>query len=136
MDAALTRTRPRPVRLRRAWRRAAHLGASVVAMVAIVAGIEVYGLRLHPTAALSGWLLAASVAVLASFGARKKLSTIPLGRASTWLRLHIDIGIVSLAMFAVHACYNADAGWHVPNGWLEQALAAAYLATVASGISA
>src|SRR5262249_5243880 len=119
---------------RRAWRRARHLTAATAVALLLVAGVWLYGLRLRPTAAPSRWLVAAAVALLALFGARKKMSTIPLGRASAWLRIHVDVGLVSLALFVVHACYNRDTGFHVPSGTFEATLAAAYVATAASGL--
>jgi hypothetical protein len=119
---------------KRIWRRVRHLSATAAGALILIAGIWIYGLRLRPAETLSGWLLAASIALLAAFGVRKKLRALPIGRASTWLRIHVDIGLVSLALFVVHGWYAPDAGFHLPNGVLEISLAAAYVATAATGL--
>ena len=92
------------------------------------------GLHFHSTSSLSGWLLAGTVVLLALFGVRKRLPAIPLGRASTWLRIHVDVGVISLATFGMHAWYKPQTGFQAPGGILEILLASAYLVTAASGI--
>ena len=119
---------------RRTWRRVRHAGLAVAVALAAGAGLWAYGLRLRPTATLSGWLLAATVVLLALFGVRKRLPAVPLGRASTWLRFHVDVGVVSVAVFVMHAWYKPDAGFQAPNGALEILLASAYVVTAGSGV--
>ena len=119
---------------RRSWRRVRHASVAVAVALAAGAGLWAYGLRLRPTATLSGWLLAATVVPLSLFGIRKRLPAVPLGRASTWLRIHVDLGVVSVAVFVMHAWYKPDAGFQAPNGTLEILLASAYVATAASGV--
>lgn len=119
---------------RRSWRRVRHTGLAVAIALIVAAGLWIYGLRLRPSSSPSGWLLAATVVMLALFGVRKRLPAVPLGRASTWLHLHVDVGLVSLAIFVMHAWYKPDVGFQAPNGALEILLASVYLVTAASGM--
>ena len=65
---------------------------------------------------------------LALFNARKKLSMIPLGNASTWLLLHAVGGVLVLAVYWLHT------GNLWPVGSYEQLLALLFYATVATGV--
>ena len=115
-------------------RRAGLLALTTLTAGMLVGGLWVYGLNLRPTAWVSGWLLAASVALLALFGVRKRISTFPLGRASTWLDLHLHVSVLSAVLFVAHAVYTPDAGFTVPRGSFEISLAIVYLITAASGV--
>ena len=79
-------------------------------------------------AQLTGWTLFAAMAGLALFSVRKKLSMVPVGRASYWLNAHVVIGLSALALFWVHTG-NA---W--PSGLYEQALALLFYLLSLSGI--
>ena len=85
-------------------------------------------ITLQRTALVSGWVLFALVAVLASYNLRKRISFLPLGSSSTWLQVHVFLGLLSIAVFGMHV------GWRVPNGYLEVGIAVAYLVVAASGI--
>lgn len=85
-------------------------------------------------AALTGWLLTLIVGGLAAFGVRRRLPTVPLGRASAWLRVHAYGGFASAAVFVAHACYRPDAGFNLPDGPFEAGLALLYIATAGSGM--
>ena len=74
-------------------------------------------LNLVQPAALSGWSLTAFILFLAGFNLRKKLSMIPLGKASTWLILHVVGGLLTLGFFWLHTRRL----W--PQGFYEQWLA-------------
>lgn len=54
-------------------------------------------------ARLSGWALLVSVLLLASFGLRKRLAFLRLGRAGSWRVLHLWLGCGALLIFALHA---------------------------------
>lgn len=82
----------------------------------------------HPSAFTSGYILIASVFFLALFNLRKKLSFLPLGRASTWMQLHIYVGIIAMAIFGMHV------GWRPPNGILESCLFMLFMMTSLNGI--
>ncbi|QDU55195.1 hypothetical protein [Aeoliella mucimassa] len=77
---------------------------------------------------MSGYVLYGLVAFLAAFNVRKKLPTLPLGNASTWLQLHIYVGLVTAGLFVMHI------GWRLPNGWFECMLATSFSMTTVSGI--
>jgi hypothetical protein len=84
--------------------------------------------RLGNPALITGWWLFAVMLFLASFNARKKLSMLPLGRASTWLACHVVGGFLTLALFWLHTASL----W--PRGLYEQALAGSFYALNLSGI--
>src|SRR4051812_14874206 len=50
----------------------------------------------------TGYALFALIVFLALYNGRKRLSMIPLGRASTWLTLHLVGGALSMALFWLH----------------------------------
>lgn len=50
----------------------------------------------------TGWLLFAIILALTLYGVRKKLRTIPIGRASLWLNVHLYLGFVTAAIFILH----------------------------------
>lgn len=52
---------------------------------------------------LTGWCLLALFLGLCAFNARKRLSMLPLGSASLWLRLHAGGGLLAAALFWLHA---------------------------------
>jgi hypothetical protein len=85
-------------------------------------------LKLGNPAVITGWWLFAVILFLGLFNARKKLSTLPLGRASTWLAWHVIFGFLTLALFWLHA----RSLW--PTGLYEQVLAAVFYGVVVSGI--
>jgi hypothetical protein len=75
----------------------------------------------------TGWILAAAILFLAFFNVRKKLSMVPLGRASDWLAAHIAVGVGVGVIYAVHV---RDL-W--PSGY-ELYLALLFYAVMLSGI--
>lgn len=80
------------------------------------------------TAFFTGWVLLAAVGLAAGFSARKRLSTLPLGSAATWLRIHVATGVLASITFVLHT----DAG--IPNGWLESALWLSFACVALSGV--
>ena len=79
-------------------------------------------------AVITGWWLFGVFVLLGAFNARKKLSVLPLGRASAWLRLHVAGGFLAIALFWLHT----RSLW--PTGAHRQALAGAFYLLSASGI--
>ncbi|MEQ8710376.1 MAG: hypothetical protein RIC36_15410 [Rhodospirillales bacterium] len=57
---------------------------------------------LGDTSLLTGYALYTTLVFLALFNLRKRLSMLPLGRASTWFALHIVIGLLSVVLFWLH----------------------------------
>jgi uncharacterized membrane protein len=102
-------------------------------ITALVVVLIAYWLRwldvhLYRASYASGYLLFGLVAFLALFNLRKKLPSLPLGSASTWLQSHLYVGIIAGAVFGMHLA------WRVPNGWFEGLLAVTFMMTFVSGI--
>ena len=76
----------------------------------------------------TGYILFGLMVFLALYNTRKKLSMIPLGRASSWLTLHIIGGLAAVVIFAAHI------GTIWPLGLTEQILATLFLLVSASGV--
>jgi hypothetical protein len=76
----------------------------------------------------SGITLLLLIALLMLFGVRKRLSFLPLLRASVWLKFHTYVGLLSLVVFVAHN------GPSIPQGGLERLLAAVFVVTAISGI--
>jgi len=77
---------------------------------------------------LSGWVLLALMLILTFFNLRKKVPFLRLGKASTWLKLHICMGIFSGVLFFVHM------GWSWPAGIFGQLFAGCFLVVFLSGL--
>jgi len=104
------------------------LVAGLVALpLAVGLSVAVRDAQLRSGAYVSGAWLLALVVGLALLGARKKIPVLPLGSARAWMRLHLWGGLSAVALFGVHV------GWRVPNGALECALAALFVAVAGSG---
>ena len=56
------------------------------------------------------------MAVQLLFHIRKKLPSSPLGKAATWLKVHVYLGYVVAAIFLIHTSFS----W--PETWFESAL--------------
>ena len=82
---------------------------------------------LHEAAYVTGWLLLALLVALTLFNVRKKLPFLPLLSARAWLQAHVYVGLVTVAVFALHVDLR------VPNGVLEVTLAVLFLVVVVSG---
>ena len=105
--------------------------ASILTVAVAAAGSAVLlsrSLSLRETAWVSGWVLLAVMLFLASYNLRKKLTYPPLFSSSTWLQLHVYVGVLSVVLFLWHI------GWRIPNGLFEGALAAVYVWVAASGL--
>ncbi len=77
---------------------------------------------------LTGYLQFTLLFVLALFAARKRLAMMPVGRASTWMTLHVLAGFLALAVFWLHI------GTLWPSGLYEQLLTALFYFVIATGI--
>lgn len=76
---------------------------------------------------ITGYLLLSLMLLLWAFNLRKRLSMLPIGRASLWLALHVVVGILALALFWLHA------GKFWPTGLYEQLLAGVFYVVSLSG---
>jgi hypothetical protein len=77
---------------------------------------------------LTGWILFVAMMVLTFFNARKKLPFLPLGKAETWLQIHIYLGFFTVVLFLIHLNFRA------PHGWFEITLAWLFALVSASGV--
>lgn len=82
---------------------------------------------IHPSF-LSGYLLAFIVAAQGFLSLRKRLPGLPIGAASTWLKLHVVGGVVLLPVAWLHV----ETLW--PTGLFEQGLALLFYLLTLSGI--
>jgi hypothetical protein len=103
------------------------LGA-LVALAGLLAWNRSPRLSLIDPAFTAGYALFALMVFLALYRGRKRLSMLPLGKASVWLTLHIAGGALALPLFWVHS------GSFWPIGNLDRTLAALFYAVCISGI--
>jgi len=78
---------------------------------------------------MTGYTLFSVILFVALFNVRKKLSMIPLAKASTWLVFHVAGGFLCLALFWLHT----QRLW--PQGIFEGFLAASFYLVTLSGIA-
>ncbi len=76
----------------------------------------------------TGYLLCGAILFLALFNLRKRLSFFPAGSASTWLQVHIYVGLAAIVVFQTHV------SWRTPQGVLETALYISFGLTSLSGL--
>ena len=111
-----------------ARRRIRSLLLAISAVVALAIWLRWIDFELGRRSFMSGYVLYGLVLFLASFNLRKKLSTLPLGNASTWLQLHIYVGLIAAGLFALHL------QWRPPNGRFECMLFTSFMMTTVSGV--
>ncbi|MFT5303316.1 MAG: hypothetical protein ACI87E_002705 [Mariniblastus sp.] len=100
---------------------------ALLALMAVVVYAQTQSLR-HASFT-TGYLLMGSIAFLAAFNLRKKITFLPaVGSAASWMQLHIYVGFATFVMFGAHVA------WHVPNGWFEGWLAILYFTVALSGV--
>ena len=83
--------------------------------------------KLVNSAFTSGWFLFGSFVALAIYGARKRVPFLPIGKTSSWLQLHLGLGLVSAYMFLVHIEFR------IPSGNFESQLFILYSLILGSG---
>jgi hypothetical protein len=77
---------------------------------------------------LTGWILLAAMLGLTFFNARKKIPFLPVGKAETWLQIHIYLGFFTVVLFLIHL------NFHAPRGGFEITLASLFILVSASGM--
>jgi hypothetical protein len=77
---------------------------------------------------LTGWVLFVALLLLTFFNARKKLPFLPLGKAETWLQIHIYLGFFTVVLFLIHLNFRA------PHGRFEITLAWLFALVSVSGV--
>ena len=98
-------------------RRLAYIVLAAALFVVAALQMQVDSRTLDDSTPLIGYVLFALMIFLALFNLRKKLSMVPLGKASIWLRMHVSGGILAVGLFWLHT------GNLWPNGAYERALA-------------
>ena len=101
---------------------------SALVFAAVLAATRLRHLQLGAPARVSGWALLACVAILWLFHFRKMVPAGRLGDARGWMRVHLTVGWLSLAIFALHA----RLGW--PEGGFERLLLLLFLGAGLSGV--
>lgn len=100
----------------------------IVAVGLLYAGHWIYETSFRDARYLSGWVLMTAMTFLVLFNIRKKLSMLPLGRASIWMQFHIYLGYFVVLGFALHT------GFSMPDSTLEWALWGLFVMVALSGI--
>ena len=112
------------------FRRQFYIGT--FALIAATAGAfwlhAKYSRALPDYAFLTGWVLFVAMLVLTFFNVRKKLAFLSLGRAETWLQIHIYLGLFTVVLFLIHLDFR------LPRGWFEITLALLFALVSASGV--
>lgn len=101
---------------------------TVLVIAAVYWSIGFYSDALRDPRFLDGWILTAVMFAQLLFHIRKKLPASPLGRAATWLKMHVYLGYVTIAVFLFHTSFS------MPETTLEWALWGLFVLVVASGL--
>lgn len=119
-----------PIQRTKFWsRRIKGLAATILLLIGLAWIVRYLDQNLYNSSWFTGYVMFAAVIFLAAFHWRKKLSFLPaLGSAATWMQIHIYLGLSTFFIFGFHV------HWTIPNGPLEQVLAAVYLAVALSGV--
>jgi hypothetical protein len=87
-----------------------------------------YSVAFADVTSISGWLLLCMVVFLAAFNVRKKLTYPPLMKASTWLQMHVYIGVLTAVVFFFHT------GARLPTGALDITLYCLFIVVLITGV--
>lgn len=107
---------------------------SVFSVLALIVFIFIFNTsqemlqNLENPAIITGYILIAVMVCVALLNLRKKLTMLPIGNASTWLRFHVVAGVFCMALFWLHT------GIFWPKGLYEQFLAGIFYLVSLSGI--
>ncbi|MFP6761118.1 MAG: hypothetical protein VB856_05360, partial [Rhodospirillales bacterium] len=74
----------------------------VIALIIVGYNAQKMDLNLQNSSVLTGYTLIAVMLCVALLNTRKKLSMIPLGKASSWVVFHVVGGLLCVALFWVH----------------------------------
>ena len=80
------------------YRRVRNTGLMLVALILLWLWCRTQHSALRSTTFATGYLLMASIAILAMYNVRKKLPSLPLGSSTTWLQWHLYIGIATIGI--------------------------------------
>lgn len=111
-----------------AGRRYRNLSMLILACVVVYLLYRGFVNTLHNPAFISGWSLLGLSLFLMFYNIRKKLPSVPMLRSSTWLQMHIYLGLLSGFLFLLHIQFR------VPNGMFEVMLASLFAVVFVSGL--
>lgn len=114
----------RRLALRRLGFLAALLAASAAAVLLHEAARPSYPHLVYAT----GWTLLGLMLVLTGYNARKKLPFLPLLKSSTWLQIHLYLGLFTGLVFLLHL------RWRWPGGVFEVLLSLLFVGVTLSGV--
>jgi len=111
-----------------AARRFRNLSILALSLAVALVIFAAYDVTLHSVQFMTGWVLIISVTGLTLFNLRKRFSFLPLAPASSWMQLHIYLGLFASVVFLIHT------GWQLPTGYLETLLWLLFVFVAVSGI--
>ncbi len=100
----------------------------IAAFIVLLIVSQRMDLNLEDSSVVTGYVLIAVMLCVALFNTRKKLTMIPLGKASSWLVFHLVGGVFCIALFWLHT----KTIW--PKGIYEGFLAGTFYLVSISGI--
>ena len=103
------------------------IGFLIVASL-LIAGVLHFASELGRAAIPTGWILLFALFFLAAYQIRKKIPLPWLGSASTWLQIHIYIGLMTFVLFILHT------GLQFPDNLFNQVLFCTYMVLFFSGL--
>ncbi len=101
---------------------------TIVAIAALFWIVGQYETALRDPRLLDGWILAAAMMAQLSYHVRKQLPALTLGRAASWLKLHVYAGYFVIAAFLMHTSFS------LPETSLEWVLWILFMVVAVSGI--
>lgn len=114
---------------RRAWRTLAVFWLLAFVVWGVVTALAWHAERsLGKASIVTGYSLFVVVLCLGFFKARKRLLVLPLGTVREWMRGHVVLGALGMALYFQHT----GTAW--PEGRYEQALAVFFYAAMLSGV--
>ena len=111
-----------------AFRRIRNFSTLALAVAVVFFALNVIDYSLNIQQFYSGWLMVLLIIGLLSFYAKKRLSIIPLGKASIWAQWHYYTGLLLLIVFAKHVDFS------LPDGIVDISLFALFIVVAVSGV--
>ena len=101
----------------------------ILACLLFIGLIKYFGTPLYRIQLWSGWTLFSLICFLFFYSIRKKITFLPIGKASGWLQFHSYAGLFSMMVFFQHISFK------LPSGIFETTLGILFIATALSGIA-
>ncbi|MDA7948480.1 MAG: hypothetical protein MPJ78_13525 [Hyphomicrobiaceae bacterium] len=101
---------------------------TVVAIAALFWVVGQYETALRNPRFLDGWILAGGMLAQLAYHVRKLLPALTLGRAASWLKMHVYVGYFVIAAFLLHTSFSA------PETSLEWVLWILFVVVSVSGV--